>query len=344
MRTINFCKAVTLLTVIAASSLLSVACIEKKEAVDEAANGTPETLYQCGDARISTLMNTDGTLLLMFDGEQKILKPSQAASGSKYENPAEETVFWNKGYNATFEWHGQTYPTCSKMIGSASSSLTGPAPASNKSLPSFVATGNTPAWYLLMEDGNTTLIMEHGKRTLNFPRPDATELGVSRIYKFGDLEVVVRKMACTDSADGKELANQVKIIESGKEYMGCGEERSHTPDEIKKEVLNAEWTVKSMSKVGALAEAPVTFRLDDAGRITGSTGCNRYSGDYSLNDQKFAVTTSLATTKRACMTAALAKQERTYMELILLAQHLSINSQGLLEITTRTGKTIALQK
>lgn len=343
MRLTGLCKTILLPAFFIVSSHLITGCFEQKKNDLQDSASIPETFYQCGEVKIKTSMNTDGTLLVTHNNETVTLSPSEAASGSKYENPAQKTIFWNKGYNASFEFEGQPYPNCSKLIGNAAS-VTNSAPDDGKPRFAYIATGNEPPWHLRIENNNVTLIMDRGQRTLNFSNPEVTDLGVSQIYKSGKLEMVVRHMPCTDSVNGRQLADQIKIITDGQEYMGCGEEQKVTLAELQKALINTEWTVASMAKADTLPETPVTLKLDDTNRITGSTGCNRYAGTYQLNGKNLAIATPLSATRRACTTSAMSQQERTFINMLVQAQHVTINSQGLLEITTREGQTMALRK
>lgn len=66
---------------------------------------------------------------------------------------------------------------------------------------------------------------------------------------------------------------------------------------------------------GGLGENPPTLRLGEDGRVSGSTGCNTFTGTFTRAGANLGFS-PLATTRRACLDPALAEQERTYLRLL----------------------------
>lgn len=81
-------------------------------------------------------------------------------------------------------------------------------------------------------------------------------------------------------------------------------------------VEGAEWRLVSVEAVPTLAGDEGTLPglrfLPDAGRVVGSTGCNRITGGYVGEGDRLSFA-PLATTRRACVDAHLADQERRFL-------------------------------
>ena len=68
-----------------------------------------------------------------------------------------------------------------------------------------------------------------------------------------------------------------------------------------------------------LAEgAKPTLRFE-SGRVAGSDGCNRYSGQYTTEKQAFKVVPPIASTQMACAAQTTMEQAREYVEALSVA-------------------------
>ncbi|GGW79359.1 hypothetical protein GCM10007391_10140 [Alteromonas halophila] len=72
------------------------------------------------------------------------------------------------------------------------------------------------------------------------------------------------------------------------------------------------WRVERIDKEEVVDGSGVTLDLSQAGSVSGSTGCNRYTGELDASDGRFR-TGKLVTTRRACA-PAIAKQEAQFLE------------------------------
>jgi heat shock protein HslJ len=71
------------------------------------------------------------------------------------------------------------------------------------------------------------------------------------------------------------------------------------------------WTLSELPGRSLVAGSPVTLRFAE-GRVSGSDGCNRYSGGYSSKGTSLEVSPSLAVTQMACE-AGVMEQARVYV-------------------------------
>ena len=108
-------------------------------------------------------------------------------------------------------------------------------------------------------------------------------------------------------------------------------------------VTGGSWSLDSYQDengtlVPVLPGTTITARFDDDGKVTGSAGCNLYSGGYHQDKTALSVST-LAQTLKFCMEPeGIMEQEARFMELIGSAAGWKIND-GRLIITDATGAT-----
>ncbi len=78
--------------------------------------------------------------------------------------------------------------------------------------------------------------------------------------------------------------------------------------------MSDEWSIVSVDGTDAV-ENP-TIRFDEGGAISGSTGCNRFSGMATAQDGTLVFTEALAMTRMACPETALNAQEQRLLALM----------------------------
>lgn len=94
--------------------------------------------------------------------------------------------------------------------------------------------------------------------------------------------------------------------------------------------------------VGGQGETPLTLTFGSDGRVTGSSGCNTFMGQYSVDDTMLSIG-SLGSTRRACPDADLQAQEQTYLQDLQGVR--SFQSAGsMLTLTTKNGKTLTFAR
>lgn len=101
------------------------------------------------------------------------------------------------------------------------------------------------------------------------------------------------------------------------------------------QINDGEWRVTQFNfDVVPVPTAPVmTFALD--GRFYGSTGCNNFSSDYTLDGTQISIS-PIATTMRACE-APLMEQERRFLEVISSVNRVSLDEDGRLLLEGTNG-------
>ncbi|MFO7960762.1 MAG: META domain-containing protein [Nitriliruptoraceae bacterium] len=110
-------------------------------------------------------------------------------------------------------------------------------------------------------------------------------------------------------------------------------------------LVGTSWQLRELISGGGLdaavggnaAEAELVFRED--GRLVGSTGCNRLTGDYEL-DGDLLVLGAVATTRMACLDDRVAQQEQRVLA-VLQAGTLEVELEGT-RLVLRAGDGLAL--
>lgn len=94
------------------------------------------------------------------------------------------------------------------------------------------------------------------------------------------------------------------------------------------ELPGTEWKAMSLNGAPVVGDAPTMILMGD-GRMGGSTGCNRYSGPYTLNGEAFAITGAMISTKRACLAGNAMQQESEFLRLLASMTRLSVRGNTL---------------
>ena len=76
------------------------------------------------------------------------------------------------------------------------------------------------------------------------------------------------------------------------------------------------------------ARRPSIQFFSDSNRISGSTGCNRYTGPYTLNRSSLTVGT-LAVTRMACLDTAISNQETAFTAALAATTSFAISADTL---------------
>lgn len=103
-----------------------------------------------------------------------------------------------------------------------------------------------------------------------------------------------------------------------------------------------QWQLVSFGAAGAetpaVSGAPVTLAFDSSGRVSGSAGCNRYGGSYTVEGDTLAMS-ELFSTRMACADSAVMQQEQSYLATLGAAAQFEQQAQQLV-IDTSQGQRL----
>ncbi len=123
--------------------------------------------------------------------------------------------------------------------------------------------------------------------------------------------------------------------------VGAGAMRSPTPAGGSA-ITGVEWAVEQIGGRPTVERTAPTIVLGDDGRLSGQAPCNRYTGGYELDGTDFA-TSDIAVTARACL-EPIAVQEVEFLAILRSAAELSLNDDGKLVMSTKTGESIVARR
>jgi heat shock protein HslJ len=93
-------------------------------------------------------------------------------------------------------------------------------------------------------------------------------------------------------------------------------------------LLGTEWLLEDLGGAGVLDRVQATLAFPEAGRVAGSSSCNRFTGSIEIGEGtiRFA---QLASTRRACAPAVM-DQEGKYLKALEDAERMAIEGPYLL--------------
>ncbi len=79
------------------------------------------------------------------------------------------------------------------------------------------------------------------------------------------------------------------------------------------EITGKVWILDSLTSAEPVPNTTITAEFTDDGKVGGSSGCNRYSGEYTLSGSNIEFTQPMASTMMACEQAIM-DQESAYFQ------------------------------
>lgn len=122
---------------------------------------------------------------------------------------------------------------------------------------------------------------------------------------------------------------------------GCWSGQSSSPSSpsVASSPVGPTWTLSSLDGKPAVAAAAITAEFTSEGRVTGSSGCNRYTGSAQVDAGRLAVG-PLASTMMACDHDGLMAQETRYLAQLQAATHYTVSGDELRLGTSATDASL----
>ncbi|MEL7449766.1 MAG: META domain-containing protein [Pseudomonadota bacterium] len=92
------------------------------------------------------------------------------------------------------------------------------------------------------------------------------------------------------------------------------------------------WVLVTMNGEEAIGSELPTALFADEGRVSGSAGCNRFNGSYTLEGNRIAFNPAMAATKRMCAPEELMRQEDAFLTALPGMSEATVNDDGHLEL------------
>lgn len=200
----------------------------------------------------------------------------------------------------------------------------------------YMALGTEPGWTLEITDARLNYSGDYGETKIIVPNPGARASTTGRNYTTNRLAVAITPMPCSDGMSDRRYADTVRVTADGKSLQGCG--GRILPAET---LAGTSWTFVSIGGVPVASDRPTSLQFDGT-RISGSAGCNRFTGDFK-SDGATLTTGPMASTRMACPGAGMA-QENAFFALMDAPVGLDFASDGTLILTGTGGKTAVLKR
>ena len=317
----------------------------------------------------------DGTVVAAREGEAAVelaigdrvetLPRVAAASGAKYETGVDETyrLFWVKGDEARLalgdaEWLACGVAVADATAGEGTGAGSGARTDAQVGRAALGATldarGQEPPWSLQLLAGS--LVLERGYdgrglvATLRESGPIAG--GGTRHVATGDgveVRVDVVPIACRGTMGDLPYPTSVEVSVTeegeGEALRGCG------GDPVELLGVGREWAVERVdgdevadgaadgaADGGAVAGPAPTIAFGADGRASGWTGCNRWSGAWTLTGEALSLE-RISSTRRACRGATGAREAR-FLRVLEGVRTFDVRGDGALVLGTSAGETI----
>ncbi|SBV31203.1 conserved exported protein of unknown function [uncultured Sphingopyxis sp.] len=200
----------------------------------------------------------------------------------------------------------------------------------------YMALGTEPGWTLEITPSRLNYDGDYGETKIMVPNPGARAVANGEEYVTDRLKVEVTRGECSDGMSDRRYADTVTVTADGKTVKGCG--GGILPPT---ELAGTNWTFVSIGGVPVAADRPTALAFE-AERLSGSAGCNRFSGGYSLADRTLTAGPLMAT-KMACPGAGMT-QESAFFALMRGPVSLTFPTDGTLILTGSDGQTAALKR
>lgn len=219
-----------------------------------------------------------------------------------------------------------------------------PAPALAQA--AVICFGNEPSWSVDLTSPDTARVTLPGEAPVVY-RGKATALPFLEETLWrgqtsaGDLVVLMREEACSDGMSDITHPRSARVsLPDGRALAGCcrlpGAAAARQPS-----FEGAAWRLTALTGQGADAlvagSQPVTARFE-GGRVTGFSGCNRFTGSYTTEEGRLIIG-QLAGTMMACAPAAMAI-EKAFKQAFSGTLRYAV-TDGTLNLTADSGTTLS---
>ena len=247
-----------------------------------ALGGLSGASYRCGAEPVRAGF-AEGGALLALRGERHVLEQVRAASGAKYEAPG--MVFRVRGKEAMLSLGGEDLGPC--VEDGAVEAL-------------YRGGGNEPGWVVTLEGARLRLVADYGAVEVEAPVPAPRIEGGAVVYEGAGLAVRVMPGLCRDDATGMPHPDAVEVAWDDRVLAGCG----GAPLAL---LEGPDWRVEEIAGVPG-PEAVLRFEGD---RVSGSGGCNRFSGTFEITGEGIGFGPAAAT-RRACPEPLMAQEQALF--------------------------------
>lgn len=167
------------------------------------------------------------------------------------------------------------------------------------------------------------LDLDYGSTSLQWEQAQRMDDATGRHYRARNdtdsIRVYIQPTLCHDSMSGMPFPDSVRITLGDRQLRGCG----GMPADL---LIHKEWLVEDISKRGLIDFTHLTMQFTPDGRVTGSTGCNRWRASWRLSGEGLTID-AIATTRKSCG-EALDLQQQRFMDALAHVHRFDIDQHG----------------
>jgi heat shock protein HslJ len=209
-------------------------------------------------------------------------------------------------------------------------------PPSSQPSSTYNALGTEPGWTLKVTSGRLYYDGDYGKTKIDVPRPEPRTTFNGHRYETARLTMDVTHSQCSDGMSDRLYEDSVTVTADGKTVKGCGGALL-SPQTLE----GTDWTILRVGDMDALPDRPANIAFAD-GRISGTSGCNRFSGSYDVNTTALTLG-PIAATKMACPGTAM-EQETKLFAMLKGTIGMTFRNGDTLILTGTNGRTVVLKR
>jgi heat shock protein HslJ len=198
----------------------------------------------------------------------------------------------------------------------------------------YMALGTEPGWTLEITPSRLNYDGDYGETKIIVPNPGAKPSFNGERYVTDRLKVDITHGECSDGMSDRRYRDTVTVTADGKTVKGCGG-KILPPTEL----AGTNWTFVSIGGVAVAGGRPTALQFD-GNRLSGSAGCNRFSGTYSVDGGTLKAGPLMAT-EMACPGMEL---EQAFFKLMATPVSLTFADDGTLILTGSGGQTAVLKR
>jgi heat shock protein HslJ len=198
----------------------------------------------------------------------------------------------------------------------------------------YMALGTEPGWTLEITPSRLNYNGDYGETKIMMANPGAKPSFNGERYVTDRLKVDITHGECSDGMSDRRYRDTVTVTADGKTVKGCGG-KILPPTEL----AGTNWTFVSIGGVAVAGGRPTALQFD-GNRLSGSAGCNRFSGRYTAADGTLTAGPLMAT-EMACPGMEL---EQAFFKLMASPVSLTFAEDGTLILTGSEGRTAVLRR
>ncbi|RJF91413.1 META domain-containing protein [Sphingomonas cavernae] len=204
----------------------------------------------------------------------------------------------------------------------------------------YRAIGTEPGWTVTITPGQIEYLGNYGETTIVTPRPEPRATFNGHRYEAKteahSLVVDITHGQCSDGMSDRTYPDTVMVIADGKTVKGCG-----GPAVPPAKLAGTSWTIISIGGTAAAGDRPGTLAFSED-RLSGSSGCNRFSSPYAQTGDRLSIS-AVTSTKMACPGPAM-EQESKLFEIFASEVRVSFRDGDTLVITGGNGGQVVLKR